>query len=206
MLKASYFFFFFWCYTDCFGRPCNVIQMHKKAHTPFTVLFPLSSPCGAIITAGSEKPYFRIKTISSSLIQAINSTCLEMSVMSHCLLAKHHNIMWIHTHTKSIFGYTKMWFSTDLKWFSVSGHTPVDTHHFLNTPWGFRVEQTCRERQYSYRGENCNFPHPLCKPVDWRIRLIMCKIKRTVGRKRHVLKRILNWMWAFSKTHKKTKV
>lgn len=121
-----------WGSIDFSERPCNIIRLHKNAHTPSPVLFPLSSPWGAAKTnEGGEKPCFHIKTILSFLLQGMNSTRVEMSVIEPLSVGTASHMHTITYACNLYFGPTKMWCRVTLELIALS----VNTHHFLNILW-----------------------------------------------------------------------
>lgn len=118
---------------------------------------------GAITTnAGGEKPCFHIKTILSFLLQAMNSTRVEMSVIEPLSVgtASH---MYTITYTCNLyFGPTKMWCRVALELIALSVNTP----HFLKILWALSGRTSLLKKALLLQRWELLFPHPLCKPVD----------------------------------------
>lgn len=98
-----------------------------------------------------------VKNSISLFLVPINDAYVEVSVIEPLSAGTVIQPMHKITNTHSLyFSHAKMWCSIDLELISLL----VDIHHFLNISGSWGVTQACRERHYSYKGENCNFPHP----------------------------------------------
>lgn len=158
-------------------------------------IFPLSSLWGATLSTCREKTYFHIKIISSSLLQAICLTCLEVnySVILCSLSIPLNHSMPIHTNKHTHHNtYITLWHNAP----AACSRSSVCQGWRITWSMSFGLEGKIgfqRKALLPKQWEG-NFAHAFINLWIRELSFKCAKLKRTVGKKRYALIKL--WMWA----------